>query len=442
MDATQLVSEFTGLLLQLSSAFTQPTFKTFEQLAVGWILCPHPGTVTGMIRTLGSAATKHWTVFEKFFYRASWSLESLTPLLLRLMAPLLGERIDLNIDDTTCGPRGKHVAYAGWFMDHSAHGERKVFHWSHNWVIGAVALRLKRWSRMRLNLPVAFALHRKKAACDGQHPYRTLGQLALAMVRQAADALSNHRLFVAVDGYYATRVFFGQLPANVQAVSRLRKDAALWELPPTRAKTRTGRPPRRGRRLPPVEQRVKHIRSWQTVVLTRQGRTVRRLVHGFTCLWCHVCSNRPVRVVIVRDPAGREDDLHLVCNDPTVSDRDIAQRFLDRWGVEECIQEAKQQMGMERTRGFCPKTVTRQAPMAMVLTTLVKLWYVQFGADQDDLKTPTPPWYSHKQAVSFRDMLAALRLALWRQRVSINSHRAREFDKTLQALTYALCLAA
>jgi hypothetical protein len=83
MDATSLVSAFHGMLHELSSAFTQPTGETFRQLAVGWILTPGVGTVTGMIRTLGAAATKHWTVYQKFFYRAAWSLEHLSILLLR-----------------------------------------------------------------------------------------------------------------------------------------------------------------------------------------------------------------------------------------------------------------------------------------------------------------------------------------------------------------------
>ncbi len=70
MDATTLVSEFNALLFQLSGAFTQPTAETFRQPAIGWLLTPAPGTVTGMIRTLEAWANKHWTVYEKFFYRA------------------------------------------------------------------------------------------------------------------------------------------------------------------------------------------------------------------------------------------------------------------------------------------------------------------------------------------------------------------------------------
>ena len=443
MDATTLVSGFNALILQLSSAFTAPTVETFRQVLFGWVLSPHPGPVTGMIRALGCGAVKHWTVYEKFFYRASWSPGELTRLLLlRLLRPLLGPTVNLNLDDTTCGPRGKHVALAGWWKDHSAHARKDVFHWSHNWLVAAVSLRLKRWPLVRWTLPIACVLYRKSCHCDAPHPYASLPRLGAGLVAQVADVLAQHRLFVAVDALYGTRDFFGKLPPNVAAVTRLRKDAALFALPQPRPKGVGGRPRKKGLRLGAVEHLADDIQDWKTVTLHQQGRKIRRKIAGFTCLWYHVCKDRPVRVVVMRDPTGQEDDLHLVCNDPTICDAQIVQRYLDRWGIEECIEEAKQQMGMERTRGWCSNSVQRQAPVAMLVTSLVKLWYIRHADQVAGLLPPELPWYRHKQGVSYRDMLGALRMALWRQRVLCNSHAPRESLKTLNELTYVLCHAA
>jgi hypothetical protein len=443
MDATTLVSVFHQMLHELSNAFTRPTAETFRQLAVGWVLTPHAGTVTGMIRTLGPAATKHWTVYQKFFYRASWSMDHLASLLLRrVVGPLLEPDIRLAIDDTTCGPRGKHVALAGWFKDASSHARGPVIHWAHNWVVGAVILRVSRFPRLRLALPVLFALHRKKIDCDPDHPYATLPQQARQIVCRVAQTFPEKRVFVAMDGLYATRDFFGDLPPHAVGISRLRKNASLRQWPVAPRKGRPGRRRLRGVPLPSLAELTRRVRDWKTVRLLKQGRKVTRRIHGFTCQWYHVCPRKPVRVVIVQDPSGAEDDLHVVCTDPSVPDAQIVQRFYDRWGIEECIQEGKQQMGMERTRGWCAKTVSRQAPLAMLLASLVKLWYVQHAAGTP-LGRPVPlPWYPQKLGTSFRDMLAALRRALWQKLVLCKLHTRWKSNQLTEAFAYALCEAA
>src|SRR5439155_8800478 len=147
-----LVSCWTALCQQLAPAFTRPTLVTFVHLVTGWVLCRWPPTVTNLVCTIGSSllghVAKHWTVYEKFFYRAAWALPQVQRLLLtRVIVPLIdryaiGSEIDLNIDDTTAGRCGKHVAWAGYFKDASVSNTLKtVVHWSHNWVIGCVAMR-------------------------------------------------------------------------------------------------------------------------------------------------------------------------------------------------------------------------------------------------------------------------------------------------------------
>jgi hypothetical protein len=438
-----LVSAFDRMLLELSPAFTQPTRKTFHQLAYGWVLTPGVGTVTGMIRTLGAWATKHWTVYEKFFYRASWSLEQVSQLLLtRLIGPGLKGVVDLNIDDTTCARRGKHVAFAGWFKDASACAQKEVIHWAHNWILSAVTLRMPQLPDHRLALPVQAVLYRKREDCSRDEPFVTRHQVAARMVHQVAEALPGIRIRLAVDGQYATRDLLGDLPANAWAVTRLRKDAALHALPGIARQGRRGRKPKKGKRLPTPEHLAQRDGPWQKVDILKQGRSVNRRVFGMTCLWPHVCKTQPVRVLIFRDPTGQEPDDYAICTDPTVPDAEAAQRFYDRWGIEEAIEESKQCLGMERTQGWCPRTVLRQAPMAMIFTSLIKLWYVLHAVDVPELRPVRMPWYGHKRSTSFRDMLSAFRRVLWMHRNSANSPSGGKFSNFVRALIDALCSAA
>jgi len=160
MDAISLISAWNNIVLQLSYIFTEPTARIWQQIVLGWILKRGPTTVTGIFRTLGNLANKHWTVYQKFFYRAAWSLEELSmAVLVHVIYPMIVESgvldevagkpvADMAIDDTTVGRCGKHVAHAGWFKDASTSASSHkgtVIHWAHNWLVGAITIRLPRW---------------------------------------------------------------------------------------------------------------------------------------------------------------------------------------------------------------------------------------------------------------------------------------------------------
>ena len=146
-------------------------------------------------------------------------------------------------------------------------------------------------------------------------------------------------------------------------------------------------------------------------------------------------------MVIVRDPSGIERDDVLFCTDATVPNRQIVQRYFDRWGVEESILEAKQTMGFEHTKGWCSKTVNRQAPLAMVLVTLVKCWYARCGQEEPGLLSQPVPWYRHKSHPSFADRLTALRQVLWRHRISPESRITAKGQEIIKTISYALSAA-
>jgi len=198
MDAPSLVSAWNALVLQLSYVFTEPTARTWQQLVWGWLFKRGRMTVTGMFSVLGNLADRHWTVYQKFFYRASWTLTDLSVALLnQVLYPLIIESgvldpamqkpvANLALDDTTLGRGGRHVAHAGWFKDASAVASHQgtVIHWAHNWLVGVVTLRLSGWT-MRWVFPALFTLYRKKADCP-QGEFQTRQELAGAMIQTAA----------------------------------------------------------------------------------------------------------------------------------------------------------------------------------------------------------------------------------------------------------------
>jgi hypothetical protein len=384
MEAT-LVSGWEALCQQLSPAFTGPTFVILLHVATGWVLCRSRPTVTSLICTIGSSLLDRCA---------------------------LGKTVDLVIDDTTCARCGKHVAWAGYFKDASASNTLgTVVHWAHNWVIGCVVMRDARWPRWVIGLPVWFALYRKRKDCDKAHPFQTQQQIAAAMIRQTRDALPGRTIRIAADGQYATtEVVNAASGIESSLVSRMRRDAAIYALPPKRKRFRRGRRKKKGRRLPTPEQlAARHTAGWRTITVLAYGKRVKRRVLAMVCLWYHVSKDKPVKLLIVRDPSGRQKDDYLFCTDCTVPDEQIIERFAARWPIEQCIHDGKQLGGFEQVQGWCRHTVERQAPFALIVQTLVKAWYLLHGADARSVQPKGPAacgWLPTKDHPSYLDMLA------------------------------------
>jgi hypothetical protein len=95
--------------------------------------------------------------------------------------------------------------------------------------------------------------------------------------------------------------------------TRLRKDAALYGLPPART-GRRGRPRTKGDRLPALAK-LAATAGFTEVTVTRYGKTAAVSAAAVTCLWPSVFATRAVTVVLIRDRSAACYDLALVTTD-------------------------------------------------------------------------------------------------------------------------------
>jgi hypothetical protein len=118
------------------------------------------------------------------------------------------------------------------------------------------------------------------------------------IVKQAGKTL-----WVVVDGGYVKAPFLKRaLRAGVTIIGRLRKDAALRDLPrkPRRRKRRgRGRPRKYGKNKISLAKRAAHRQGWETAKCIVYGKTVSKLYKTF------LATYRPtggvIRVVIVEE---------------------------------------------------------------------------------------------------------------------------------------------
>jgi hypothetical protein len=151
-----------------------------------------------------------------------------------------------------------------------------------------------------------------------------------------------------------------------------------------------------------------------------------------------VAGSSPVRVVIVRDPSGRQHDDYFFSTDPALAPVAIVEAYAARWGIEEVIREAKQSLGFEQVQSWSHQAVERQAPFALLLQAVIQLTYIKTHRILD----PHPaPANQPSEVPSFARMLAVLRLAKWQERISAALPRPADRKKILRPLQALLATA-
>ena len=115
------------------------------------------------------------------------------------------------------------------------------------------------------------------------------------MASALAAALPGRRIHVVGDAAYAGKEL-KKLAPGITWTTRLRKDAALHDLPPART-GRRGRPRARGDRLPSLAK-LAAGQAFTQVTVTRYGTTVTLQAAALTCLWYSVFGSRPVQAVL------------------------------------------------------------------------------------------------------------------------------------------------
>jgi hypothetical protein len=392
-----------GLLGEFRTCFSAWTFPVFCALACGLLAQSARRTVCGML--VGARLSQLWSHHRahRFFSHARWSVEAVSATLARLVVRRLvaaEEAILVAVDDTLFHRRGPKVFAASWFHDGSATGERKVGY-GNNWVIAAIVVRLPFLDRP-VALPVGFALIRK-----GSDEASRL-EAARRLVEALIAALPGRRIDVVADSAYAGKALRG-LPAAVTWTTRLRSNAALYELAPPRTGQR-GRPKTKGAKLPALTTLAKQT-TFSPLSVNRYGLNATVQVAVIRCLWYGVFGPQQVQVILVRDKAKTGYDVALVSTDLSAKPAQIVERYAARWSIEVAIEDAKQTVGVGQARNRVQLAVERTVPFGLIVGTLAICWYATAGHHPDDIQRARElaPWYRDKAQPSVLDMLAKLR---------------------------------
>lgn len=426
-----VISAWTDTIQQFFPIFTAPGAKIFVRLIEGWILCTVRRTVTGILPFADPANEHAHDAYHRFFPDARWSMAKLWRLLTKILIQTLCRNgtIMLALDDTLFHRSGRKVNGAGWWRD-AVRSSRKnvVYAWGLNLVVLTLQIQPP-WGGEPLGLPINMRLHRKNQV--------SLIELAVQMINEVRQWLPERLFRVVGDGFYATLA--GKTLDAVTIISRIRRDANLYDLRPKRIKKQRGRPRKRGKKLAKLEKMAAHIQNWKTVTFRQRGKTVKRLVYTRVVLW-YTVSHDPIMLVISRDPNGKEKDDFFFTTDVTMDPAEVLGCYADRWAIEDTFKNTKQLLGSQQPQTYKGKGPERAAGLSLWLYSTVWLWYLKQKSRKRYFIVQ--PWYRQKLTPSFADALSCLRRELWQERIKCMFGVSAVHDKKLKFLLEALAPAA
>jgi hypothetical protein len=428
------LAAWAALLGTCAPTFSRRSFDIFVDLVAGWALAPGRRTVTAMISVADPTGRRAHDAYHRFLRDGAWSMSGLW----RVLATYAIGRfvptgvVPLDCDDTLYKKSGPKINGVGIFRDAVRSTVRRVVYaLGLNLVV--VTLRVSPpWGGCPIGLPISVRLRPKgDSTSTVEH--------AATMMRELAGWLPDREFHLCADGAYASLAGAG-LP-HCQVTSRMRRDAALYEpAPPPTGKR--GRPPTKGVRLPTPPQLAAQAgrKDWKRVDIDVRGRNIQRLVYVRDVLWYSVNKRDLVRLVVVRDPQGIEPDDFFFTTNPSATGAEVASRYNGRWSIEVTFRDSKQDLGGEDPQCWKRQGPERAAALSLWLHSLIWCWYID--VHPTGATWTTKPWYRHKNTPSFLDALAALRRALWSQRITGMSSSRPDNHKITEALLDTLAYAA
>ncbi len=260
---------------------------------------------------------------------------------------------------------------------------------------------------------------------------------------------SGRRLIVGVDASYTNKTVLKKLPERTTLIGRIRKDAALFELPRPQDRAPAGRHRQYGLKAPtPEELRQSETVPWQEVPAFASGQLHRFRVK--TCsplLWKAAGSPHPLRLVVIAPVGYRlrkrskllyRQPAYLICTDPDLPLDQLIQYYLWRWGIEGNHRDEKQIIGVGEAQVRSPQSVDRQPAFAVASYAMLLIAAARaFGTDLDHGSLPLPKWQANqpRQHLSTQELIRQLRSEVWAYGISRLTDHSEPFVTPVSAIT-------
>jgi hypothetical protein len=412
MPLSQLPAFLSACFADLCSALDSRSASRLFLLLCGALFARGRRTVTSWFRAAGIT-----TDFRPAYY-ALWAagrraerlaLHLLLAVLKPLMRRLAGDHLLFALDDTPTARYGPKVQGAGIHHNPTPGPADAQFVYGHIWVTLAWLVHQPAWDTLALPLRALLYVRVKdipKLATHYPWTFRTKLALAVELARWLCVWLGGmgKQLRVVVDGAYAKRPFLGPVMAlGVVVFSRLRKDAHLLSLPPSRRQRgQRGRLPRYGKERIDLAKRAGHKRGWRRVRCLQDGVLVVKTIKSFEATW-RPAGGR-IRVVIVREDTGW---LAYFCTDASLTAEAILEAMADRGALEQLFHDVKEVWGVGQQQVRNVYANIGAFTVNLVLYSVVEAW-AWWRAEETLVDRSRSPWDREERRPSHAEKRKAL----------------------------------
>jgi hypothetical protein len=409
-------SEWLGAGLQARNRWRLPV------LMMGMLLANGRRTVTTWLRAAGVSDD-----YQDYYYflvsvgRKSNSIATqLVVLLLRVLP--LPERLLLVIDDSPTKRYGPKVEGADVHHNPTPGPADQPYLYGHVWVTISLALRHPQWGPLALPLRALLYVRQQTMAsiprCRGWQRFATKLQLAARLVEWIVPLLkqAGKTAWIVIDGGYTKRPFLKRaLKTGATIVGRLRKDAALRDLPPKLKQGQRrgrGRPRKYGKNRISLARRAGQKRGWQTIACTVYGQATTKTYKTFLATYAPVGGI--IRVVLVKEDHGW---YAFFCTDANASVREILEAFADRATIEQDFHDVKEVWGSGQQQVRNIWTNLAVYNLNLWMHTLVEVWaWDKSHAELCDRSNS--PWDDSERRPSHANRRQALRKTIFQNEFS------------------------
>ena len=322
----------------------------------------------------------------------------------------LGDRLVFAIDDTPTKRVGPKVQGAGIHHDPTPGptASKAAFFYGHVWVTVALVLPHPLWGALGLPLWALLYVTQEaltKLPSNLTWTFATKLQLAAEQVRWLAKNLSHlsKPLWVVVDAFYGkAEVFKAARETSVRLVTRVRHDAALFEVPKPAKKKGRGRPRKYGSKIC-LAKRAGHAKGWQTGTFRLYGKEVTKKYKTFEAIYKPAQGR--VRIVLVKEETTWAA---FLCTHVDATVGEILEAVSDRMTIEQVFHDVKEVHGVGQPQLRYLWAGIGSFNLVLWWHTLIEMW--AWGKPKEKLCDRTSsPWDDAERRPSHADRRNALR---------------------------------